>query len=230
MEVLLRSFGARLTRAWHRSGGKALGCLIVLISAFAAMPAIAQGTPKTAGPRALSIKAQTAQSRPIPRVPTPVEEYRSSLNAVPPTELATYPLASDVQRLPFDSTIATISTCLRRPEEAIQACLEAGASNQACETDTSQCATAAEQAWQLYIAHYLRLLSTVLPAATPEAGQKAWTAYVDAECEFETAPYPDDPATSHNVDATCRAGKAEDRALELRDLLIDAKVENKAGR
>ncbi|MEG3124360.1 lysozyme inhibitor LprI family protein [Sphingomonas sp. GB1N7] len=127
----------------------------------------------------------------------------------------------DVQRLPFDSTISTIRTCLRQSEDTIQMCLDAGSSEQLCETDASQCSYAAEQAWQLYIAHYLRLLRKRVAYATPESSQKAWAAYVDAECEFESALYPDDAPMRHVVDGTCRATKAQERALELRDSLIN---------
>jgi uncharacterized protein YecT (DUF1311 family) len=205
-------------RPWRGSGRRVLGIMIGLSTANAAT---AQEPPTTSGSRPLHARSHAAASEPAPHVPASSANYRSSLSEIPASELAAYLKANDVQRVPFDSTLATIRTCLRRSEDAIQPCLIS--QDQACETDTSQCATAAEQAWQLYIAHYLLLLQTALPADTSVASQRAWTAYVDAECEFETAPYPDDPPMRHNVASSCRAGKAQDRALELRAILTDAK-------
>lgn len=204
-------------QSWRGSGTRVLGTMIGISTAIAAT---AHEPPTTSGPRPLNARSHAAASEPAPHVPTSPANYRSSLSEVPGSELAAYLKANDVQRVPFDSTLATIRTCLRRSEDAIQPCLDSR--DQACETDTSQCATAAEQAWQLYIARYLLLLQTALSAETSVASQRAWTAYVDAECEFETAPYPDDPPMRHNVASSCRAGKAQDRALELRAILIDA--------
>jgi len=207
-------------QSWRGSGAAVLGTMVGLSTALVAIAATAQEPPTTSGPRPSNGRSHAAAFRPAPRVPASPANYRSSLSEVPAGELAAYLKANDAQRVPFDSTLATIRTCLHRSEDAIQPCLESR--DQACETDTSQYATAAEQAWQLYIARYLRLLQTALPAETSAASQKAWTAYVDAECEFETAPYPGDPPMRHNVDSSCRAGKAQDRALELRAILIDA--------
>ncbi|SEN70341.1 Protein of unknown function [Sphingomonas gellani] len=207
-------------QSWRGSGALVLGTMVRLSTAFFAIAATAQEPPPPSGPGPSDVPSHVSASRPASHVPASPANYRSSLSEVPAGELAAYLKANDVQRVPFDSTLATIRTCLRRSEDAIQPCLESR--DQACETDTSQCTHAAEDAWQLYIARYLRLLHTALPAETSAASQKAWTAYVDAECEFETAPYPDDPPMRHNVDSSCRAGKAQDRALELRAILIDA--------
>ncbi|WP_242141243.1 hypothetical protein, partial [Sphingomonas sp. TREG-RG-20F-R18-01] len=112
-----------------------------------------------------------------------------SLSEIPVDELSAYLRNNDTLRLPFDSTLTIIRTCLRDPENAIQSCLDAGSATQACKTDASQCGNAAAQAWQVYIAHYVKLLHTVLPNEKPEISQRLWASYVDAECEFETAPY-----------------------------------------
>lgn len=144
------------------------------------------------------------------------------LSKLPDSELKSYLAETDVLRLPFDSTIATIKTCLRQPEVKIEPCLEDGSKNQACETNVPQCATAAEQAWQVYIAHYLRLFKTKAPALSSAESQQAWESYVDAECSFESSIYPDDAVVMRDtVSTTCRATKAEKRALELRSSLID---------
>ncbi|HEX7849657.1 MAG TPA: lysozyme inhibitor LprI family protein [Sphingomonas sp.] len=147
---------------------------------------------------------------------------REDLSKLPDGELKSYLADTDVLRIPFDSTIATIKICLRQPETKIESCLEDGSNNRACETNVPQCATAAEQAWQVYIAHYLRLLRTKAPTISSADSQRAWEAYVDAECSFESSIYPDDAVMRDTVSATCRAIKAQERALELRGSLIDA--------
>lgn len=164
-----------------------------------------------------------AASPTAPHVSPQLADYRSSLSEVPSEKLAAYFRANDGQRLPFESALATIRACLRQPEDTIQPCLDAGSSTQACETDWAQCGTAAEQAWQLYIAYYLDLLGSALPTTKPAASQTAWAAYVAAECALETAPYPSDVPMRHNVDTSCRLQKAEERALELRAILINAR-------
>jgi len=148
---------------------------------------------------------------------------REDLSKLSDDELKSYLAVTDVLRLPFDSTITTIKACLRQPEIKIEPCLEDASKNQACETTVRQCATAAEQAWQVYIAHYLRLLQTKAPTLSPTDSQRAWEAYVDAECSFESSLYADDAVVMRDtVSTTCRAIKAEKRALELRSSLINA--------
>jgi uncharacterized protein YecT (DUF1311 family) len=158
----------------------------------------------------------------LPASSMPATRNRAVLNDLSDDELKSYLAKNDVLRIPFDSTIATIKTCLRQPEIKIEPCLEDGSKNQACETNVPQCATAAEQAWQVYIAHYLRLLRTRAPTISSAESQQAWKAYVDAECSFESSIYPDDVVMRDTVSSTCKETKAEQRALELRGSLIDA--------
>jgi uncharacterized protein YecT (DUF1311 family) len=180
---------------------------------------VASGATK-AGPYGSSVSTNANVS---PASSTSAARNREDLSKLSDDELKSYLAVTDVLRLPFDSTIATIKNCLRQPEIKIEPCLEDGSKNQACETTVRQCATAAEQAWQVYIAHYLRLLQTKPPTLSPADSQRAWKAYVDAECSFESSIYPDDAVVMRDtVSTTCRAIKAEKRALELRSSLIDA--------
>lgn len=151
-------------------------------------------------------------------------ENREDLSKLPDGELKSYLAETDVLRVPFDSTIATIKTCLRQPEIKIERCLEDGSKNQACETNVPQCATAAAQAWEVYITHYLRLFKSKAPTISPADSQRAWKAYVDAECSFESSIYPDDVVMRDTVSSTCGAIKAQERALELRSSLINAEI------
>jgi len=189
----------------------ALGGVISLLVASGATKANPHGSSVSANAHILPASNKQASGN------------REDLSKLPDGELKSYLAENDVLRLPFDSTMATIKTCLRQPEIKIEPCLEDGSKNQACETTVRQCATADEQAWQVYIAHYLRLLRTKVPTISSADSQRAWEAYIDAECLFESSIYPDDDVVMRDtVSSTCRAIKAQERALELRSSLIDA--------
>lgn len=199
-----------------------LGTLIGLAGSFAFSAAAGIGTMQAAGLEPAVAGSHRALARATaPTSAQPQNEW-AALSEIAPDELAAYLAANDTLRVPFDSTLAAIRTCLRGPENAILTCLDEMSGKTACETDSAQCAYAAEQAWQVYIEHYLRLLRKPGVAATPDASQKAWTAYVRETCDFESALYPNDAPMRNAVRGACRAGKAQGRALELRSSLIDS--------
>ena len=198
-----------------------VGALIGLAGGFACSAAAGTETPRAAGFQPAAAGSHRALVRATARTSARSQNEWAAQSEITPDELAAYLAANDTLRVPFDSTLVAIRTCLRGPENTIRTCLDEMSGKTACETDSSQCAYAAEQAWQVYIAHYLRLLRKRGAAATPDASQTAWNAYVGEECAFESALYPNDVPMQHVVDGTCRAGKAQDRALELRSSLIN---------
>jgi uncharacterized protein YecT (DUF1311 family) len=138
-------------------------------------------------------------------------------------EIERFQETNGVQELPFASTLASIRTCLRQEESAVESCLDIAETKQACETSPSQCAHATGQAWQLYISHYLRLLGAA-DTGLLRRSQAAWVRYVDAECarqEDVVDPTATDGALRNIVGEGCLAGKARERALELREALVD---------
>ena len=197
------------------SAAIALGCVISLLIASEAT--IAKPYEPSASTNAPMLSASNMQAT----------GNRADLSNLSNGEIESYLAVTDVLKVPFDSTIATIRTCLRQPEDKIEPCLEDGSKNQVCETNVPQCATAAEQAWQVYIAHYLRLLQTKVLTTSPADSQRAWKAYVDAECSFQSSIYPDDVVMRDTVSSTCKETKAEQRALELRGSLIDSDGQGK---
>lgn len=199
-----------------------LGTMIALAGSFACSAAAGTGTPRAVGFQPAAAGSRRALAQAPARTSAQPQNEWAALSEIAPDELAAYLAANDTLRVPFDSTLAAIRTCLRGPENAILTCLDEMSGKTACETDSAQCAYAAEQAWQVYIEHYLRLLRKPGVDAKPDASQKAWTAYVRETCEFESALYPNDAPMRNVVGGACRAGKAQDRALELRSSLIDS--------
>ena len=199
-----------------------LGTLIGLAGSFACNAAAGTETLRAAGFQPLAACSHRTLIRASARTSARPQNKWAAQSEIAPDELAAYLATNNTLRVPFDSTLIAIRTCLRGPENTILTCLDERSGKTACETDSAQCAYAAEQAWQVYIAHYLRLLQKRGAAATLDSSQKAWSTYVREECAFESALYPNDVPMQHVVDGSCRAGKAQDRALELRSSLINS--------
>ena len=118
-----------------------LGTLIGLAGSFAC--SAAAGT--AAGFQSAAVGSHRALVRATARTSARPQNKWAAQSEIAPDELAAYLAIHDTLRVPFDSALVAIRTCLRGPENTILTCLDEMSGKTACETDSSQCAYAADR-------------------------------------------------------------------------------------
>ena len=147
-------------------------------------------------------------------------------DTVDAAELKGFVTAHGPLEVPFKSAFGLITACLASAGNDGSGCVGAVGLEQNCETSAPQCASAAADAWQVYVDHYLRILQTTRAGAGLAATQKAWEAYRDAECGFEEDLFdPTEGSMRAAVATSCRHGKTAERAVELRDALVNLEID-----